>query len=419
MSANRRPLSTRSREHGAVAITLALSMVMLLGLAALVVDIGYAYEHRRHMQTAADAGALAGAAEIYRDRTGSVVSSASTATALNGYVDGNGKIVVTVYHPPANGPHADDARFVEVLVEDNVATFFAGILDFDFLKVTARAVAGVGGSSGDCVYALDPSMENALQTQSSAELNAGCGLVVNSRHARALRAESSSKITGTSVSVTGGASLLSNAKVTPTAQTGDPPRPDPLASLPAPYVGGCTYTGQVVIKKDTTLDPGVYCGGIVVKQSSVLTLNPGMYILKGGGLVLESSSEIQGDGVTIYNTFGAGYPYGEIRFESSADVRLRAPTTGTYAGILFFSDRNAPLSAMVHKFQSSTDSYLEGAIYFPNQHIGIQSSSNLDARYMIVIARSIYLHSSSELRLKADYSSLPGGSPLKKVTLME
>jgi Putative Flp pilus-assembly TadE/G-like len=419
MSTKRRPLSPRSREHGAVAITLALSMVMLLGLAALVVDIGYAYEHRRHMQTAADAGALAGAAEIYRDRTGTIVSSASSATALNGFADGTGKIVVTVYHPPANGPHADDSRFVEVLVEDNVATFFAGILNFDFLKVTARAVAGIGGSSGDCVYALDPAMENALQTQSSAELTAGCGFVVNSRHARALRAESSSKITGTSVSVTGGASLVANAKVSPTAQTGAPPRPDPLASLPAPYVGGCTYTGQVVISKDTTLNPGVYCGGILARTSAVVTLNPGMYILKGGGLKLESSSEIQGDGVTIYNTFGDGYAYGEIVFESSADVRLRAPTTGPYAGILFFSDRNAPLSTKVHKFQSSTDSYLEGAIYFPNQHIGLQSSSNINARYMVVIARSVYLHSSSELQLNADYSSLPGGSPLKRVALME
>jgi hypothetical protein len=347
------------------------------------------------------------------------VSSAHTATGNNGFTDGSGKIVVTVYHPPANGPHADDSRFVEVLVENSVATFFAGVLDFDFLKVTARAVAGVGGASSDCVYALDPEMENAFQTQSSAELTAGCGFVVNSRHARALRAESSSKITGTSVSVTGGASVVASAKVNPTAQTGAPPRPDPLASLPAPYVGGCTHTGQLIINKDTTLNPGVYCGGILARTSAVVTLNPGMYILKGGGLKLESSSEIQGDGVTIYNTFGGGYAYGEIVFESSADVRLRAPTTGPYAGILFFSDRNAPLSSKVHKFQSSTDSYLEGAIYMPNQHVGLQSSSNISARYMIVIARSLYLHSSSELQLNSDYSSLPGGSPLKRVALME
>jgi hypothetical protein len=164
----------------------------------------------------------------------------------------------------------------------------------------------------------------------------------------------------------------------------------------------------------------VYCGGIVVKQSSVVTLNPGMYILKGGGLKLESNSEIQGDGVTFYNTFGGGYDYEEIVFESSAAVRLRAPTTGTYAGILFFSDRSAPKSSTkVTKFQSSTDSYLEGALYFPNQRVQLQSSSTTSARYTIVVARAVDLQSSTELKLNADYSSLPGGSPLRKVTLME
>jgi hypothetical protein len=77
------------------------------------------------------------------------------------------------------------------------------------------------------------------------------------------------------------------------------------------------------------------------------------------------------------------------------------------------------VSNKVNKFQSSTNSYLEGALYFPNQRLQLQSSSETIARYTIVVARSVDLQSSSELRLNADYSSLPGGSPLKRVALME
>ena len=52
------------RETGAVAIIVAIFMVALLSLAALVLDLGTAYEHDSGLQAAADAAALAGAQEL-------------------------------------------------------------------------------------------------------------------------------------------------------------------------------------------------------------------------------------------------------------------------------------------------------------------------------------------------------------------
>ena len=54
-------------ERGSVAITVALVMTVLLGFAALVVDIGLNWAARTSAQTAADAAALAGASALVAD----------------------------------------------------------------------------------------------------------------------------------------------------------------------------------------------------------------------------------------------------------------------------------------------------------------------------------------------------------------
>ncbi|WP_231748557.1 pilus assembly protein TadG-related protein [Burkholderia latens] len=55
----------RQKQRGAVAITVALLMTILLGFAALAIDIGYLFVVRNELQNAADAAALAGAPCLY------------------------------------------------------------------------------------------------------------------------------------------------------------------------------------------------------------------------------------------------------------------------------------------------------------------------------------------------------------------
>ncbi len=45
-------------------VFVALAMVALLSIVALVIDLGGLYSHKRDLQTAADAAALAGAQEL-------------------------------------------------------------------------------------------------------------------------------------------------------------------------------------------------------------------------------------------------------------------------------------------------------------------------------------------------------------------
>lgn len=58
-------------QHGAVIVFAALLLMVLLGFTALAVDIGHLAVVRNELQNAADAGALAGAGELYFTSTGS------------------------------------------------------------------------------------------------------------------------------------------------------------------------------------------------------------------------------------------------------------------------------------------------------------------------------------------------------------
>ena len=54
-------------QRGAVAVIVALTLVVLLAFGALAVDLGYLMMVKNELQNAADAGALAGARELYPD----------------------------------------------------------------------------------------------------------------------------------------------------------------------------------------------------------------------------------------------------------------------------------------------------------------------------------------------------------------
>lgn len=60
---NRMP-GSRKRQRGAVAIIVGLSMFVLIGMLALVVDLGHLYVAKTELQNAADAAALAGAKKL-------------------------------------------------------------------------------------------------------------------------------------------------------------------------------------------------------------------------------------------------------------------------------------------------------------------------------------------------------------------
>ncbi|MFA5110920.1 MAG: pilus assembly protein TadG-related protein, partial [Desulfobaccales bacterium] len=66
--------------QGVAAITIAISLMALIGMASLAIDLGQIYTARNELQNVADAAALAGVTQLVQDQGGTAVRDSSLAT---------------------------------------------------------------------------------------------------------------------------------------------------------------------------------------------------------------------------------------------------------------------------------------------------------------------------------------------------
>jgi Flp pilus assembly protein TadG len=137
------------REGGQTLILVTLALPLFLALVSLVIDGGNILVHKRNIQVAADAAALAMAQEIGLSST---VCTPACQDQGRIYAKNNGVDVDSSWHQcdathttncwtyPYNG-HTDE---VEVRLKAHVTTFIAGMIGIYGADVSARAVSGTG-----------------------------------------------------------------------------------------------------------------------------------------------------------------------------------------------------------------------------------------------------------------------------------
>ena len=283
--------------------------------------------------------------------------------------------------------------------------FFAAILGFDETDITTTAVAWPGGPEKTCILSLEPTLPSAIKISGTVNLDLKeCGIAVTSTDAvKAIEMAGTVDITAGEICVKGGSTESGTVTLNPGPEIikeGCTPPPDPLAGLAPPPGAPPNCPGDQILPfpdypdypnpfkvsgsgVTVDLEPGVYCGGIEFSGSNV-TVNfaPGVYILAGGGIKASGAfNTYDGTGVMFYNTEsspGAG-DFGDIDFSGDATANLSAPTTGTYAGLLFFMDpTNDPDAAGVKfKFAGTVTATFDGVIYFPNQLVQYSGSSGV------------------------------------------
>ena len=394
----------------------AIGLIALCAVAGLAGDVGYFFDYRRRMQTAADAAALAGAEQLRRDNK--IAPAAQAAAATDGFTDAAD---VAVHSPPLSGQYAGNPSYVEAIISQTRPSLFMGVLGFQSARVSARAVAGMQDAP-TCVYALGSTGTGLSMNGSSSTLSAACGIVVNSSDAGALDAGSGS-VFATSAAITGTYSGSCNTTDPSGCRTGVPAEPDPLATRADPQFSGCDFGEPNPVKINggvTTLNPGVYCNGIAITAGASVTFQPGVYILNGGGLSVSGNSTIQGTGVTFYNTARGKYTYGAVTLAGGTLGFLSAPTSGPMEGMLFFQDRTVTLkskSQSTNTISGSSNINFQGTFYFPTTDLTFSGGGQVATDYTILVARTIAV--SGNTTLSANFSSLPDGNLIKKVTLAE
>ncbi len=126
-------MATHKREYGQVLVVVALGLLGLLAFVALAIDVGGAYQERRAMQNAADAGALAGARELC---FGSETAADDVAWDYTVNRNGAAGAQITVTSPTT----------VTVVATQTYVTYFAGLFGFGEIAVNADATAVCGKS---------------------------------------------------------------------------------------------------------------------------------------------------------------------------------------------------------------------------------------------------------------------------------
>jgi putative Flp pilus-assembly TadE/G-like protein len=361
-------------KRGAILPLLAVSMVGLIGLLVLAIDGGTLQQQKRVAQTAADAGALAAAIELLRNRPDSIIPSAKSETSRNGFTDRVDGDTVTVTYPATSGVFTG-SHFVNVVVQRTVPTIFAGIFGRASVLVRSRATAGLVLDEY-CFVVLDPTGSSALNVENTARLSGSqCGIAVNSAASIAAAVTATGQVTASAIGVVGG---VSGTTFSPTPLTGISSVADPVAWLQPPAVPNTCDHVDLIVASSMTLSPGTYCGGLKVYNGQA-TLLPGLYILRGGGLEVRSAGSTlrsTGSGVSFYNTsLPTGGGYGAILLQANVNVNISANTDPASAvpGILFYSDPAAPDLTNVFKAGSAT--VMNGTMYFPTQSVEFSSGS--------------------------------------------
>jgi hypothetical protein len=248
----------------------------------------------------------------------------------------------------------------------NVSLFFAQLLGMSSRRVCAEAVARKTGFPRGLVV-LDGSGNQALFMQDNARLVVLNGsIIVNSNAADAIFAQNSATLTASEILVTGNYQSLNSAVITPTPQTGQPPVPDPLASLPAPNPAGLPVFPGQTISGVATLQPGIYTGLVSVIGGAFVTMQPGTYIFRNG-LEVGNNARLVGNGVTLY------VEGGQIEVGGSGQMSLTAPTSGTYAGITIFYARTNSNPLWL---SGSTVLNIQGTVYLPRSLLQLQGGAN-------------------------------------------
>ena len=371
---------------GSVLVYAAISAPLLLGAAALSVDIGLWYANKRLAQSAADSAALAGSLEIVRSGgDASQITAAVLVDALNnGFDTGNGDSI-TVNYPPISGPNTGSTAAVEVIVSRPGDRLLSQVVFSGSTTIAARAVAAADVNDS-CVWALNPSSSSALRVSGGAVVELNCGILVRSTNNRGLFQNGGGCLEATVIKVAGN---YSAACVTPSPVTGASSFPDPLASLQAPSYGGCDYSGNITISSSSpqTLTPGTYCGKIKVNANATLNFDPGLYVLDGAGLDVSGQGTVNGTDVSFYLTQNSGVP-DSITFSGGATVTLTADPGGPLPGILFYQDRNAT-GNITHRFTGGSSMNLSGVLYFPSTGVDFSGGSNLTDSEAMIIADTV------------------------------
>ena len=390
-------------DQGNVAMIFAIALPVMIYMIFLLFQFRSVSNQKDALQTTADFAALAIVREQAIVAQDAMALSDLAKTIATGNLDSQYKAETptVVAKALSSADTGGIPGIIEVsITQPTIAKFQTvfGWPDVPPITVTARAQQ-VGGSSV-CVIALDGAGSKAMSLTDSAALTANqCSVYSNSTNTSGISATKSSLLTADAIYSSGGTQGTA-INFSPEPVVDYPALNDPLALRPAPTTLGCDYNKTKVGSGTVTLQPGVYCGGIQLMKDAIVTLDPGIYVIKDGPLNMLHGSSMTGTNVGFFLEGNDT----NIHFFHESFVSLSAPVDGEMAGLLFFDDRDRTDDGM-HIISSDNARYLVGTIYMPKSTLRIDADQPIadQSEYTAIVARNIDLQGNVNLVINSNY----------------
>lgn len=390
-----------SSDNGSIATSFAVLAVPLLVGCGVAIDYASLHSARSNLQEAADSAALASAKEL-----GLVSTKDETVIEVaKNYVSSNLIQKASFHTVDVNTSISPDRNEVTVNIEYIWNPMLIQYFNSEALPIKVQSVASLAGEQSVCVIALDASGTSALDMTSKARMTANdCIIYSNSTNASGIDVVKQASITGTEIISAGGYNGP-DSSFAPLPLTDAPAIDDPLKDRDQISVGmNCDYNNNRTIVLNTTLMPGVYCGGLTIADDAIVHLTPGDYIIKDGKLDIKGNASFIGSDVSFFLTGDDA----TFDFGVSTQVKLSARAEGKLSGILFFEDRNSP-SGRIFRIRSKDAEQFEGAIYLPQGTLVIDKASRVGQRssWTAIIANRISVGNGPDIAINSDYANSP------------
>jgi hypothetical protein len=385
----------------------AVLIPILVLFCGLSVDVGMLELKQMQLQSAADSAAISAELEAERN-TGNWVSVAQQEAAAHGFTNGSNNVTVSVGQQPSSGAYAGRYDALYATVQQKVKTYFMGTFNGGYVTLSAQGVALIT----PCVFLTGTGtlQQYTLDGVTGDFKGATCPFNINTN-----METSNDNVVPEALNIAGPAANSSIAGYEyPPPNYNAPAVTDPLSYLTEPtFSGTCDHTSYSLynVSSNTTLNPGNYCKGMNITNSTA-TLNPGLYIITGGGTWYNST--VTGSGVTLFFTSGGGSS-GDGKFIlSQSTVTLSAPTTGSLAGILVFTDRTWTHTNPQDVDVTQTTFTGDGIWYLPSTGIWIYNSSTMKGTNYFGLVADNMTAAGTSVQMSNNYSFLAGGNPLRR-----
>ncbi|HEY1976092.1 MAG TPA: pilus assembly protein TadG-related protein [Candidatus Baltobacteraceae bacterium] len=352
-------------QRGQVYPLFGLLLVSFIGLSALAVDLGYFRTQERVQQTATDSAAIAAAQAAVFPSPNAENAGLADATS-NGYTSSNSTLAIDTGYSDAYTTDSDGA--VKVTITRSYPTFFSGFFSGRNKRaIQTTAVAKLAQVGNECLTGNSSTGTLKLDGQKMTA-GSGCAIVAN----------------GTLTCNGGSYSAIKDITVNSAKNSNLSCKDGPAVSYtgivpdPCPFVPGClayeeasnTDLGLSCVPNTTTCTTPSCSAPKTVPTSG--TVAPGCYnapnfskavVFSGdyvfvNGVTFGANVTTGSSGASFYIASGAMKPSnGSLGSTTSA---FSAPSTGTYAGVLFYQP-----PANTNKVTISSDVYAVGMWYFP------------------------------------------------------